>query len=152
MWTSINGSLNGILRTFKDVPSPSSVIFWPWFILSISCSCTLPVVWPSTSCLLLVECCIDLSCLPNRSMEFSLYQETPHPQIQEATPKEPSADPGTLVWSSRTHTYTLHYMSKNTVASRTHIHSDSHSHTDKFIQCDLNSKAKHGNLSRKRLE
>lgn len=41
--------------------------------------------------------CIDLSHLPNRSMEFSLYQETPHPQMQEVTPKEPSADPGTLV-------------------------------------------------------
>ncbi|KAK5934512.1 hypothetical protein CgunFtcFv8_014906 [Champsocephalus gunnari] len=35
--------------------------------------------------------------LHGRSMEFSLYQETPHPQTQEATPKEPSPDPGTLV-------------------------------------------------------
>ncbi|AWP03353.1 putative coiled-coil domain-containing protein 120 [Scophthalmus maximus] len=35
--------------------------------------------------------------LHGRSMEFSLYQETPHPQMQEVTPKEPSADPGTLV-------------------------------------------------------
>lgn len=43
------------------------------------------------------ERCIDLSRLPDRSMEFSLYQETPHPEVQEATPKEPSADPGTLV-------------------------------------------------------
>lgn len=30
-------------------------------------------------------------------MEFSLYQETSDPQMQEVTPKEPSADPGTLV-------------------------------------------------------
>lgn len=37
---------------------------------------------------------------PHRSMEFSLYQETSDPQMQEVTPKEPSADPGTLVWSS----------------------------------------------------
>ncbi|KAG7494139.1 hypothetical protein JOB18_024158 [Solea senegalensis] len=35
--------------------------------------------------------------LHGRSMEFSLYQETLHPQMQEVTPKEPSADPGTLV-------------------------------------------------------
>uniref|UniRef100_A0A8C2ZCY2 Coiled-coil domain containing 120b n=1 Tax=Cyclopterus lumpus TaxID=8103 RepID=A0A8C2ZCY2_CYCLU len=35
--------------------------------------------------------------LHGRSMEFSLYQETPHPEVQEVTPKEPSADPGTLV-------------------------------------------------------
>ncbi|XP_029357959.1 coiled-coil domain-containing protein 120 isoform X2 [Echeneis naucrates] len=35
--------------------------------------------------------------LHGRSMEFSLYQETPHSQMQEVTPKEPSADPGTLV-------------------------------------------------------
>ncbi|XP_072238904.1 coiled-coil domain-containing protein 120 isoform X2 [Leuresthes tenuis] len=35
--------------------------------------------------------------LHGRSVEFSLYQETPDPQIQEVTPKEPSADPGTLV-------------------------------------------------------
>ncbi|XP_061584729.1 coiled-coil domain-containing protein 120 [Cololabis saira] len=35
--------------------------------------------------------------LHGRSMEFSLYQETPDPQMQELTPKEPSADPGTLV-------------------------------------------------------
>ncbi|XP_007565680.1 coiled-coil domain-containing protein 120 isoform X2 [Poecilia formosa] len=31
--------------------------------------------------------------LHGRSMEFSLYQKTPDPQKQEATPKEPSADP-----------------------------------------------------------
>ncbi|KAL3977824.1 inactive phospholipase D5 [Sarotherodon galilaeus] len=35
--------------------------------------------------------------LHGRSMEFSLYQETSDPQMQEVTPKEPSADPGTLV-------------------------------------------------------
>ncbi|XP_038590832.1 coiled-coil domain-containing protein 120-like [Micropterus salmoides] len=35
--------------------------------------------------------------LHGRSMEFSLYQDTPQPQMQEVTPKEPSADPGTLV-------------------------------------------------------
>ncbi|XP_034023184.1 coiled-coil domain-containing protein 120 isoform X2 [Thalassophryne amazonica] len=35
--------------------------------------------------------------LHGRSMEFSLYQETPHLQMQEVTPKEPSTDPGTLV-------------------------------------------------------
>ncbi|XP_037303832.1 coiled-coil domain-containing protein 120 isoform X2 [Pungitius pungitius] len=35
--------------------------------------------------------------LHGRSMEFSLYQDTPHPEMQEVTPKEPSADPGTLV-------------------------------------------------------
>lgn len=36
-------------------------------------------------------------CFSNRSMELSLYQETPHPQTQEGAPKEPNADPGTLV-------------------------------------------------------
>ncbi|CAF96883.1 unnamed protein product, partial [Tetraodon nigroviridis] len=36
-------------------------------------------------------------CLPDRSMEFSLYQETPPSQVQEGTPAEPSTDPGTLV-------------------------------------------------------
>lgn len=40
---------------------------------------------------------IDLLCRPDRSMELSLYQETPHPQMQDVTAKEPSADPGTLV-------------------------------------------------------
>ncbi|XP_010880235.1 coiled-coil domain-containing protein 120 [Esox lucius] len=35
--------------------------------------------------------------LHGRSMEFSLYQEPLHPQMQDMTPKEPSADPGTLV-------------------------------------------------------
>ncbi|XP_014021916.2 coiled-coil domain-containing protein 120 [Salmo salar] len=35
--------------------------------------------------------------LHGRSMEFSLYQEPVHPQMQDMTPKEPSADPGTLV-------------------------------------------------------
>ncbi|XP_029682191.1 coiled-coil domain-containing protein 120 isoform X2 [Takifugu rubripes] len=35
--------------------------------------------------------------LHGRSMEFSLYQEPPHPQMQEGTPAEPSTDPGTLV-------------------------------------------------------
>ncbi|XP_015254447.1 PREDICTED: coiled-coil domain-containing protein 120-like isoform X2 [Cyprinodon variegatus] len=35
--------------------------------------------------------------LHGRSMEFSLFQETPDPQKQETTPKEASADPGTLV-------------------------------------------------------
>uniref|UniRef100_A0A3P9LBT0 Coiled-coil domain containing 120 n=1 Tax=Oryzias latipes TaxID=8090 RepID=A0A3P9LBT0_ORYLA len=35
--------------------------------------------------------------LHGRSVEFSLFQETPDPQMQAATPKEPSADPGTLV-------------------------------------------------------
>ncbi|XP_075904005.1 coiled-coil domain-containing protein 120 isoform X2 [Nelusetta ayraudi] len=35
--------------------------------------------------------------LHGRSMELSLYQETPHPQMQDVTAKEPSADPGTLV-------------------------------------------------------
>ncbi|KAM9536545.1 coiled-coil domain-containing protein 120 isoform 1-T11 [Salvelinus alpinus] len=35
--------------------------------------------------------------LHGRSMEFSLYQEPIHPQMQDMTPKEPSADPGTLV-------------------------------------------------------
>ncbi|XP_056129062.1 coiled-coil domain-containing protein 120 [Lampris incognitus] len=35
--------------------------------------------------------------LHGRTMEFSLYQEPPQPQMQEVTPKEPSADPGTLV-------------------------------------------------------
>lgn len=64
--------------------------------------------------------CIDLSRLPNRSMEFSLYQETPHPQMQEVTPKEPSADPGTLVWSSRTHTYTLITLYEQKLCSLTH--------------------------------
>ncbi|XP_061148280.1 coiled-coil domain-containing protein 120 [Syngnathus typhle] len=35
--------------------------------------------------------------LHGRSMELSLYQETPHSQTQEGAPKEPNADPGTLV-------------------------------------------------------
>uniref|UniRef100_A0A1A8FPE1 Coiled-coil domain containing 120 n=2 Tax=Nothobranchius korthausae TaxID=1143690 RepID=A0A1A8FPE1_9TELE len=35
--------------------------------------------------------------LHGRSMEFSLYQETPDPQNQDVTPKESNADPGTLV-------------------------------------------------------
>ncbi|XP_054640051.1 coiled-coil domain-containing protein 120 [Dunckerocampus dactyliophorus] len=35
--------------------------------------------------------------LHGRSMELSLYQETPHPQTQEGPPKEANADPGTLV-------------------------------------------------------
>uniref|UniRef100_H3CPE9 Coiled-coil domain containing 120b n=1 Tax=Tetraodon nigroviridis TaxID=99883 RepID=H3CPE9_TETNG len=35
--------------------------------------------------------------LHGRSMEFSLYQETPPSQVQEGTPAEPSTDPGTLV-------------------------------------------------------
>ncbi|KAL0978623.1 hypothetical protein UPYG_G00172990 [Umbra pygmaea] len=35
--------------------------------------------------------------LHGRSMEFSLFQEPLHPQMQDLTPKEPSADPGTLV-------------------------------------------------------
>ncbi|XP_068598234.1 coiled-coil domain-containing protein 120 [Brachionichthys hirsutus] len=35
--------------------------------------------------------------LHGRSMEFSLYQETSQPQMQEVAPKEPKADPGTLV-------------------------------------------------------
>lgn len=57
---------------------------------------------PLTACLSYVKSFLDLSCLPNRSMEFSLYQETPHSQMQEVTPKEPNVDPGTLVWSSTT--------------------------------------------------
>uniref|UniRef100_A0A1A7YSV6 Coiled-coil domain containing 120 n=1 Tax=Iconisemion striatum TaxID=60296 RepID=A0A1A7YSV6_9TELE len=35
--------------------------------------------------------------LHGRSMEFSLYQETPDPQNQDVTPKESKTDPGTLV-------------------------------------------------------
>ncbi|XP_061689498.1 coiled-coil domain-containing protein 120 isoform X2 [Syngnathoides biaculeatus] len=35
--------------------------------------------------------------LHGRSMELSLYQETPHPHTQDGGPKEPNADPGTLV-------------------------------------------------------
>lgn len=35
--------------------------------------------------------------LHGRSMEFSLFQDSAHPQMQEVTPKEPSPDPGTLV-------------------------------------------------------
>uniref|UniRef100_A0A8C5FYR5 Coiled-coil domain-containing protein 120-like n=1 Tax=Gouania willdenowi TaxID=441366 RepID=A0A8C5FYR5_GOUWI len=35
--------------------------------------------------------------LHGRTMEFSLYQENPDPQMQEVTSKESSTDPGTLV-------------------------------------------------------
>ncbi|CAL8355788.1 coiled-coil domain-containing protein 120 isoform X1 [Gadus morhua] len=35
--------------------------------------------------------------LHGRTVEFSLYQEPPQPQMQEVAPKEPNADPGTLV-------------------------------------------------------
>ncbi|KAK0141690.1 Coiled-coil domain-containing protein 120 [Merluccius polli] len=35
--------------------------------------------------------------LHGRTVEFSLYQEPPQPQMQEVAPKEPSTDPGTLV-------------------------------------------------------
>ncbi|XP_061730814.1 coiled-coil domain-containing protein 120 isoform X1 [Nerophis ophidion] len=35
--------------------------------------------------------------LHGRSMELSLYQETPNTQTQDGTPKEPIPDPGTLV-------------------------------------------------------
>ncbi|KAG7276002.1 hypothetical protein CRUP_028559 [Coryphaenoides rupestris] len=34
--------------------------------------------------------------LHGRTVEFSLYQEPPQPQMQEVAPKEPSVDPGTL--------------------------------------------------------
>lgn len=54
--------------------------------------------------------------LPNRSMEFTLYQETQDPQMPEVTPKEPGADPGTLVWSSRQHPHKHKYTASHSIS------------------------------------
>lgn len=62
-----------------------------------------------------------------RSMEFSLYQEN----SQEASSKEPSVDPGTLVW-----------LEPYTITSQNKTHPNVH------IQCDLKRRAKDDNLSR----
>lgn len=78
--------------------SLSSICFiLPMIHASVPRGDLLTAVLPPISRLTRVQCSIDLSLSLTRSVEFSLYQESPHPQMQEVAPKEPSADPGTLV-------------------------------------------------------